>query len=246
MRWPHLLALTLGLLFAGPALWLPNLWPSFVLPGIALVTLQFVALGSWQAKDTFFKWTDYVYYLLLGAVVTIASAVMLRADEARRVDAQVEVRSLEASIAAAEQALPRLLAEQQELQAALQAADPDWVADCRVQQLPPLRKPDERRDVPALRIDPCLGYIALEGRALRLPSEIARTQAERELQRARLDDLRRRQAAAASGAATSVQAQIDLREFEIRWLTLLALLGAAIKLGKTTCSLCPLRRRSDG
>ena len=242
MRLHHLLALALGLAFSSPSLWLPNLWLSFVVPGIVLGALQIVALGNWGRKETFFKFTDYIYYLLLGAVVAIGSTVVLRVDEARLVDAQVELRSLETAIASADQDLPRMRTEQEALQRNLKTADKDFVATCRAQQMLSRLKPNDKRGVETPRIDLCFGYFALEGRALQLPSEIARLQDSRSKAQARLEELQRQYPSDATGVKVSAEAQNAQREFEVRWLTLLALLGAAIKLGKTTCSLCPLPR----
>jgi hypothetical protein len=91
MRAPYVLSLALGLSIASPSLWLPNLWPSFVIPAFAAVTLQALALGNWQRKETLFKLTDYAYYLLIGGVAVLGSQLLLRADEAKQVDALVEI-----------------------------------------------------------------------------------------------------------------------------------------------------------
>jgi hypothetical protein len=242
MRAPHVLSLALGLSIASPTLWLPSLWPSFVIPGIAAVALQTIALGAWKKKEFFFKIADYAYYLLIGGVAVLGSQLWLRAEEAKEVDAAVNIRNLENVVTSAHRTLPVLRAELESSLQRLASADRAFTTHCRTEQmLSQMRKVDqEKRNVAV--IDPCLGFFTLERRASLLPSEIDEVERERAEAQERLERLKSRHPTAAVAKQPDPKATRVRAEVELRWVPLFILLGIAIKLGKTTCALFPPER----
>ncbi len=54
-----------------------DFWPVFVFPALTLVVFQCVALSSWSRKRKLFLVFDYVYYLVVGAVIGVVAMYVM-------------------------------------------------------------------------------------------------------------------------------------------------------------------------
>lgn len=233
----------IALAFASPAVWFPNFWPTFLVPAAVFLGLQMVALRQWSHKETLFKVTDYIYYLLIGGIVALGSHYLLQAEQVGALDAILETKSLQQRIRQIETDLPILRSDLHSAQRSAAATDPNFVAQCRTDQMLERRRGQRDGDrLQAPLIDPCQGYFAVMDKVVLLPSRIASLEQELAISTSRLRELESTGNASTSEHSGSRAPKVWRLELEFRWVPMLLLIGIAIKLGKTTSSLCPLKR----
>lgn len=234
-----------ALAIACPALWLPNFWPTFLIPAAVFLVLQLLAIGSWRQKETLFKVTDYVYYLLIGTVIALGSRFILQAEQVEALDEILETKSMQHRLKQIDAELPRLQSDLEVSRRSEAAKDPQFVADCQREQLAirlRLRGRTESEQRELLRFDPCESYFALMDKITVLPIRISSLQQEHIASSARLKELKFKDGSSTLETGATRSRDPRRLELEFLWAPMLLLVGVAIKLSKTTCSLWPLPR----
>ena len=230
-----------------PAFWFPNFWPAFLLPAIVFLLLQAIAIGHYDKKDTIFKWTDYVYYLLIGGVVALGSRYVLQLEHVRVLDRLLEIQVLQQQLKDVDSELPITRRALAGAKHSLETGESRMVNECAedlfARRLGGLSNPPSKREV--IRIDdPCRGWLALTERVARLPLAIASLEKERAKVASKLQELESLEKTTSEKPIPRLRGDPDRLQLEFVWLPMLLFFGIAIKLGKTTCSLWPSNRPS--
>ena len=225
-----------------------NLSLVIILPAFTFLLFQFIALSNIEHKETIFKYTDYVYYALIGGILGVGSMYflnndmleLLKQDQSRQVtialisEVESEIKYLVHTISAENEALSEA---KKEFEGYISRMPIHLLKKCGFDSQTVPRQKD-----PYL-LNGCEIYRYLESRVKDLYRRVDQFNDRKSHVTERLNELKIEE--------NNLSKQIDKIKKEINmvsvfqvkvsliWIPLFLLLGLALKIGKTTSSLCP-------
>jgi len=220
------------------ALIYPVFWMVFIVPCLFFIPLQLFALSRWRHKEAVFKCTDYGYYLLIGAVVSLGSRYLDQREMITQYEKGAEASRLHGQVYWLDIELPRLRQKLTSAKIAAENLDPDFAAQClkerasKIMQRLPIDAP------PSPLTAYCNGYyFPTLAETVELPTNIADLEQKRETYAQELTALQSNQS---NGDLSSAARRPHEQDLMFIWFPMLLLIGVTLKLGKTTCALFPV------